>query len=51
MSLGQHEEYLALKSPVITDKDGLRLLMSLKCFSKLDQNKSISLFFGWESNK
>ena len=43
MFLGHHEEALALKSPVITDKDGLPLLMSLKCFSKLDKNKSNSL--------
>ena len=36
MSLGHDAEDLALKSPVITDEDGLRLLMSLKRFSKLE---------------
>ena len=44
MSLGQQEEDLPLKSPVI-HKDGLRLLMSLKSFSKLGKNKSKSLLF------
>ena len=45
MSLGQKEEDLALKSPVITHKDGLRLLMSLKSFSKIDKNKPHPLLF------
>ena len=45
MLLGHREEDLALKSPVITHKDGLRLLMSLKNFLKLDKNKSNSLLF------
>ena len=36
MSLHHHEEDLALKSPVTTDIDGMRLLMLLKRFSKLD---------------
>ena len=45
MPLGHREEDLALKSPVITHKDGLRLLMSLKSFLKLDKNKSNSLLF------
>ena len=40
MSLGHQEEGLALKSSVITHKGGLRLLMSLKSFSKLDENES-----------
>ena len=40
MSLHHHEEDLALKSPVTTDKDGFRLFMSIKRFSKLDKNKS-----------
>ena len=33
MSLDHHEEYLALKSPVTTDKNGSRLFMTLKGFS------------------
>ena len=45
MSLGEKEEDLALKSPVITHKDGLWLLMSLKCFSKIDENKPHPLLF------
>ena len=45
MSLGYDEEDLTLKSPVITDQDGLRLLMSLKRFLKLDKNESNSLLF------
>ena len=44
MSLGQQEEDLPLKPPVI-HKDGLRLLMSFKSFSKLGKNKSKSLLF------
>ena len=40
MSLDHHEEVLALKSPVTTDKDGWRLFMSYKRFSKLDKNNS-----------
>ena len=36
-SLDHHEEDLALTSPVITDKNGLRSFMSLKIFSKLDK--------------
>ena len=40
MSLHHHEEDLALKSPVTTDKRGLRLFMALKRFSKLDKNNS-----------
>ena len=42
MSLGHHEEDLTLKSPVITDKDGLQLLMLLNSLLKLYKNKSIS---------
>ena len=44
MSLGHHEEDPASKLTVIADKDVLRLLMSLKGFSKLDRNKSNSQF-------
>ena len=40
MSLHHHEEDLALKSPVTTDKDGLRFFMSLKKLSRLDENNS-----------
>ena len=42
MSLDDQEEDLELKSPVITDKDGLTLLMSFKKISKLDRNESKS---------
>ena len=42
VSLDHQEEDLELKSPVTTDKDGLRLFMSFKKFSKLDINKSNS---------
>ena len=42
MSLGHHVEDLTLKSPVITDKDGLQLLMSLNSLLKLYKNKSNS---------
>ena len=45
MSLDHHEKDLPLKSPVITDKNGLRLFMSLKSLSKLDKNKSNSILF------
>ena len=45
MSLGHHMEDLVLKLPVITDEDGLRRLVLLKSFSKLDKNKSDSLLF------
>ena len=45
MSLHYHEEDIALKSPVTTDKDDLRLFMSLKKFSKLDKNNSNWLLF------
>ena len=40
MSLDHHEEDLALKSPVIADKNGLRSFTLFKNFSKLDKNKS-----------
>ena len=49
MSLGHHEEEFALKSPVITDKDGLRLFMLLKSFS-VSQISQIHYYFGWGSN-
>ena len=44
-SLHHHEEDLTLKSPVTTDKDDLRLFMSLKRFSKLHKNNSDWLLF------
>ena len=37
MSFGHQEEDLALRSTVITHNDDLRLIMSLKTFSKLDK--------------
>ena len=40
VSLDHREEDLELKSPVTTEKDGLRLFMSFKKFSKLDINES-----------
>ena len=43
MSLAYHKEDLALKSPVITDKHGLRLFTSFKSCSKFDKNNSNSL--------
>ena len=49
MSLHHHEEDLALKSPVNTDKDGLRLFMSLKRFPKLDiKQLKLSTILTWE---
>lgn len=45
MPLCHQEEDVALKSPLITHKDGLRLMMSFKSFSKLDKSKSNSLLF------
>ena len=42
MSLDHQEGDLELKLPVTTDKDGLRLFMSFKKFSKLDINESNS---------
>ena len=49
MSLHHHEEDLALKSPVNTDKDGLRLFMSLKRFPKLDKKQlKLSSILTWE---
>ena len=45
MSLGHKEKNIALKSSVVTHKNGLQLLMSLKSYSKLDKNKSNSLLF------
>ena len=45
MTLGHQENDLTLKSPVVTDEDSLRLLMSLNSFSKLDKNKPNLLLF------
>ena len=42
MSLNHQWENLALKSPVIIDKDGLRLLISFNSFWKLIKNESNS---------
>ena len=42
VSLDHQEEDLELKLLVITDKDGLQLLMPFKNFSKLDRNESKS---------
>ena len=61
LSLDHQTEDLGLKSPVITDKDGLLLLMPFKKFSKLDRNESKDRnrkvesqnhqYFGLENNK
>ena len=61
MSLDHQTEDLGLKSPVITDKDGLLLLMPFKKFSNLDRNESKDRnrkvesqnhqYFGLENNK
>ena len=51
MSLHHHEEDLALKSPVTTDKDGLCLFMSLKTFSKLDKTTQIGYYFDLGNDK
>ena len=45
MWLHHHEEDFTLKSPVTTDKDGLRLFISLKKLCKLDKNNSDWLLF------
>ena len=42
MSLDHQEKDIELKSPVITDTDGLRLFMSFKKLSKVDKNESNS---------
>ena len=45
MSSDHQEEDLALKSPVIIDTVGLRVLMSLKSCSKFNKNESNSQLF------
>ena len=45
MSLVHNDEDLALKPPVITDKDGLRLFTAFKSCSKVDKNDKNSLLF------
>ena len=42
MSSGHHDLDLALKSPIIIVKDGLRPLTKLSKFSKFDKNSSNS---------
>ena len=44
-SSDHQEEDLALKSPVIIDTGGLRVLMSLKSCSKFNKNESNSRLF------
>ena len=51
MSLDHQFEDLALKSPVIIDKYGLRLFMSHKSRSRFDKNKLNSLFFHLGNDK
>ena len=46
MSLHHHEEDLALKSPFTTDKDGLRLFMSLSI-----RTTQIDYYFGLGNDK
>ena len=40
ISSDHQEEHLELKSPLITDKDGLRLIISFKTIWKLEKNAS-----------
>ena len=40
ISSDHQEEHLELKSPVVTDKDGLQLFISFKSIWKLDKNAS-----------
>ena len=52
MSLDHQEKDLELKSPVITDTDGLRLFMSFRKLSKVDKNESkFNQSFDLENNK
>ena len=52
MSLDHQERDLELKSPVITDTDGLRLFMSFRKLSKVDKNESkFNQSFDLENNK
>ena len=46
MSLDHQHDGLALKSPVITDKNGLVFFMSLKSLSKLLKMNQIQYYFG-----
>ena len=51
-SLDHQEKDLELKSPVITDTDGLRLFMSFRKLSKVDKNESkFNQSFDLENNK
>ena len=45
MSSDHQHDVLALKSPVIKDKNGLVFFMALKSLSALLRNESNSLFF------
>ena len=51
MSSGHQEEDLALKSPVIIDTVGLRVLMSLKAAHSLIKMSQIHACFGLGSGK
>ena len=46
MSLDHQHDGLALKSPVITDENGLVFFMSLKSLSKLLKMNQIQYYFG-----
>ena len=45
MSLDHQEKDLELKSPVITDTDGLRLFMSFRKLSKVDNESNSSVLW------
>ena len=51
MSLDHQEDDLPLKSPVITDKYGLRFLISIISFSKLDKISQIYCYVGQGNGK
>lgn len=51
MSLVDHEEDLSLKSPVITDKDGLHFLHHLKAAQSLIKMIKIYYCFGLGNDK
>ena len=51
MSIHHYEENLALKSPVTTDKDGLRLFMSLKGSPNWIKTIQIDYYFDMGNDK
>ena len=51
MSLHHYEGDLAFRSPVTTDKDGLRLFMSLKSSPNWIKTIQIDYYFDMENDK